>query len=338
MTNRDPSLDSESIVTIEAFETLAEAQWARNILASSGICSLLPDEETNRLYNFFQGPVLGGVRLQVRSGDADSARAILKEVPYETVHPAHRTPYYARLRCPSCGSEALAAVPENETLKSPYELRCQDCDRRFDVSEEAYLSEDYPILPTRCPSCGTHDIHITEPPPGALSDSELDLDPGALQRQWLRCDGCAHEWVTPVIVKQGRERKKDGNSADEAGETAAPPLTCPKCRSPRIAQDLSADVVENLLFLYCESCRHAWTLNEAQGELPAIEETGPPAIDAGAVCPVPHRRECPSCGSHGGHPCPPPDWAGESRLLSALKRFGGKGWFLCGKCGNQWEE
>jgi hypothetical protein len=77
---------SDELETIARFTDLTQAQNARAALQAADIRGLLRDEHTGSI-DWFLMPVLGGLRLQVRSADVERAREILGELGLE--HAAH---------------------------------------------------------------------------------------------------------------------------------------------------------------------------------------------------------------------------------------------------------
>lgn len=73
----DPEYDLEKLVTVETFSSSWEAQLARACLEAEGIHSIIADEHFHRLYSALTS-TLGGVRLQVRPEDADTATELLR--------------------------------------------------------------------------------------------------------------------------------------------------------------------------------------------------------------------------------------------------------------------
>lgn len=71
--------DSDQLVTVATFETRSELTVARGLLESEGIDCLAPEE-----YGKLKGSMRRGrMRLQVRSSDAERARALLESVTDE---------------------------------------------------------------------------------------------------------------------------------------------------------------------------------------------------------------------------------------------------------------
>ena len=73
----DSEYDIEKLVTIETFSSPWEAQLARACLEAGGIHAVIADEHFFRLYGALSN-TLGGVRLQVRSEDAERASELLR--------------------------------------------------------------------------------------------------------------------------------------------------------------------------------------------------------------------------------------------------------------------
>lgn len=71
MTNDPPA---PQLVTIRQFGDMSEALLAKGCLESAGIESFLADLNVTRL----EWPISRGLRLQVNSGDAETALAVLQ--------------------------------------------------------------------------------------------------------------------------------------------------------------------------------------------------------------------------------------------------------------------
>lgn len=67
---------SDQLVTVAIFVTAHEAAMARGFLEANGIDVFLADEAMSRIYLTV---VTGGIKLQVRAEDADTARELLSE-------------------------------------------------------------------------------------------------------------------------------------------------------------------------------------------------------------------------------------------------------------------
>lgn len=68
---------SDNLVTVATFATTHEAAMARGLLEAEGIDAFLADEAMSRIY---LSVITGGIKLQVREEDAESARQLLSEV------------------------------------------------------------------------------------------------------------------------------------------------------------------------------------------------------------------------------------------------------------------
>jgi ribosomal protein L37AE/L43A len=90
------------LVPIAWYRDLPEAWIAKGKLESAGIPCFLADDNMARM-NWFMGNALGGIRLQVPSEYAHTARELLGEdVPEEL--PATAETRYVQPRCPRCDS------------------------------------------------------------------------------------------------------------------------------------------------------------------------------------------------------------------------------------------
>src|SRR5215207_2944578 len=100
------SYEMERLVTVATFTSPWEAQLARARLEAEGIESMIADEHVVRL-DWAISNAVGGVKLQVRKEDAESAAAALTsgnalpEIYLVTDEEA------ARRRCPGCNSDNL---------------------------------------------------------------------------------------------------------------------------------------------------------------------------------------------------------------------------------------
>lgn len=69
---------TEGLVLLGKFNTIAEAETVAGFLESHGIVTYLPDQNANRML-FHLSPMIGYIRMQVRAGDLESAKQLLKE-------------------------------------------------------------------------------------------------------------------------------------------------------------------------------------------------------------------------------------------------------------------
>lgn len=77
MSDPETELDLERLVTVETFSSPWQAQLARACLESEGIHAVVADEHFYRLYGALPG-TMGGVKLQVRPGEAQRAAEMLR--------------------------------------------------------------------------------------------------------------------------------------------------------------------------------------------------------------------------------------------------------------------
>jgi hypothetical protein len=94
----------ESLVTVATFSFPWEAELARARLASEGVEAMVTDEHLSRLYC---ANMVGGIKLQVRSDEADRAVVLLREAhPIPEIYLVTEEDAALR-RCPECRSENL---------------------------------------------------------------------------------------------------------------------------------------------------------------------------------------------------------------------------------------
>ena len=91
------------LVTISLLRDLDEAMFARGRLASAGIESFIADENLVSM-NWFMSNVIGNLRLQVREGDAESAKEILAEPIPEKFDLPDDDQQFEQPKCPKCNS------------------------------------------------------------------------------------------------------------------------------------------------------------------------------------------------------------------------------------------
>ncbi len=70
---------SEELVTIAVYAVVTQATMARSFLESFGIDVFMADENVTRIANHLT-PMIGGVKLQVRASDEETARELLSQV------------------------------------------------------------------------------------------------------------------------------------------------------------------------------------------------------------------------------------------------------------------
>lgn len=98
----DGELDFQGMVTIRRFRDLPEALIAKGSLDSSGIDSVLVNENLVRL-DWFWSNLMGGVQLQVEPEEADAANEILNQ-PIPENFDVTGVGEFDQPRCPKCNS------------------------------------------------------------------------------------------------------------------------------------------------------------------------------------------------------------------------------------------
>ena len=107
--------DHPQLVTLARFRDLPEAMLARGRLQSAGIDSFLADENYVRM-DWFMSNMIGNMRLQVREGDAESAKEILEERAPENFQCGPDGESFEQPRCPKCGSLDIQFEGVNQGL------------------------------------------------------------------------------------------------------------------------------------------------------------------------------------------------------------------------------
>jgi len=101
-TATDEETELRNVVAIRRFRDLPEALLAKGGLESAGIEVALADDNMVRL-DWFISNLLGGVKLLVKSEDAEAARQILDQ-PIPDELDVEGVGEYRQPRCPKCGS------------------------------------------------------------------------------------------------------------------------------------------------------------------------------------------------------------------------------------------
>ena len=94
-----PAPPPEELVTIGSFDSATAAGIAASLLDAQDIECFIQDQEILTA-NPLLGPMLGGVKVQVRASQAAQAREILAKSRV----PAPQVPEEGSLSCPACGS------------------------------------------------------------------------------------------------------------------------------------------------------------------------------------------------------------------------------------------
>ena len=104
----------EERVTLRQYRDLPEALLAKGSLESAGIPAHLVDDNMVRL-DWFYSNLIGGIKLQVRTEDADAANEILSQ-PIPEVVDVEGLGEYAQPRCPRCQSLDVAFQELNKLV------------------------------------------------------------------------------------------------------------------------------------------------------------------------------------------------------------------------------
>lgn len=130
---------SDDLITLWRYRDLPEALIAYSKLHAEGFDCFLADDNVVRL-NWFWSNAIGGVRLQVRADDGESAIAVLAQEIPDSFSAEEVGEEYLQPACPKCGSRdvgfetmyrgiALAALQfcavPLPTPKDRWE--CEDC-------------------------------------------------------------------------------------------------------------------------------------------------------------------------------------------------------------------
>jgi len=130
----------QELVTIHQFRDLPEAMLAHGALSSAGIESYLIDDNMVRT-DWFISNLLGGVKLRVRTEDAEAAREILAQ-PVPDQFDVEGVGQFEQPRCPRCTSLNITDPGLNKPVSyasmffvpipiSSSEWKCEDCGNRW---------------------------------------------------------------------------------------------------------------------------------------------------------------------------------------------------------------
>ena len=140
----------QNLVTISRFRDLPEALLAKGSLDSAGIESFLADDNMVRM-NWLWSNFLGGVRLEVKPEDVETASEVLNQ-PIPAGFEVEAVGQYEQPRCPKCESlqvtfEALhkpiACVSMYVGIPLPIprnSWKCESCGHRWDNTPDSDLS------------------------------------------------------------------------------------------------------------------------------------------------------------------------------------------------------
>ena len=143
-------MEVRELVTIRQFRDLPEALLAKGSLESAGIECFLADENLVRL-DWFISNFIGGIKLNVRAADVESARTILDEPVLEGLY-VQGVGLYEQPRCPQCQSldvnfqeldRPISYMSAFLHMPIPVQRpgwRCHTCDAEWeDDGAESYL-------------------------------------------------------------------------------------------------------------------------------------------------------------------------------------------------------
>ena len=137
-------VEIQNLVTICKFRDLPEALLAKGSLESSGIECFLVDDNMVRL-DWFISNLIGGVKLQVKAEDAETANQILDE-PIPDEFDVEGVGAYSQPSCPKCQSLDVSFEELNKPvaytsalLRVPMPVhdkgwKCQSCGHRWEDS------------------------------------------------------------------------------------------------------------------------------------------------------------------------------------------------------------
>jgi hypothetical protein len=160
-----PEYELEELETVETFSSPWEAQLAKAALESEGIEAVIADENLLRLYSALSN-VIGGVRVRVRPGDLERARAFLADRrPLPAMYLVKEGDYP--------GLEEPEPVPEREPVRHPDLVTVA----RFPTPWMAHLAR------TRLEAGGVEACVFEErfPPVDLLTGADLALNRVAVQ-------------------------------------------------------------------------------------------------------------------------------------------------------------
>lgn len=120
--------EARALTTIRRYRDLTEAMIARSLLETAGIPVWIQDENLVRM-DWFYSNAVGGVRLQVESGDEAAARELLDQPVPESIT-FGGSEEFVQPTCPKCGSLEVsflgagrqAALPALALLSIPLPL------------------------------------------------------------------------------------------------------------------------------------------------------------------------------------------------------------------------
>jgi hypothetical protein len=156
----------EELITVGEYRTAMEAEWARSVLASAGLCAMLPDQAMGTILD-----ATGPLRLQVPESKADEAKAILSEMELERG---------LFLEARERGEMEEADDDPQEPLEDGSAIDPHD------------LCPSSPAL--TCPACGVEEVGPCPPPEHAVESAASAFLRRLFGKGWFRCSACGHTW------------------------------------------------------------------------------------------------------------------------------------------------
>jgi hypothetical protein len=164
---------ADELVTIREYTNPWEAEWARDVLASAGICCLLPDASLNYLYNF-----IGAVRVQVASSVAQEAENILAEQEFSR-----------RLTLGGKAGQELESQDPTEPVSTELTEKTESPVDAIDPRDACPMRE-----PRGCPNCGGEEIESVSAPAHEGQSALAGVVKRFFGHGWKRCSACGHQW------------------------------------------------------------------------------------------------------------------------------------------------
>jgi hypothetical protein len=164
-----------NLVTVGEYPTALEAQWARAVLASAGICCQIPDDSMATIL-----PFTGLIRAQVPAEKADEASALLESMDFER----------GLFLDASFGRDGEGGCEEVPSDFSPVEA--------LDPHDLCPSPEAVP-----CPQCGSEETEPSPAPDYAAQSALASFFQRLAGRGWMRCAACGR------LFERGRRGRPD---------------------------------------------------------------------------------------------------------------------------------
>jgi hypothetical protein len=146
------AFDFQELVTIRAFRDPSDAMMAKSVLDSAGIPCLMKDENTVRM-QWMWSNLIGGIRLQVRPEDAETAERLLSQEVLPAIE-LEDGDVFEQHRCPYCTSLDITFEAINQKVGFASILvaipmpipknrwKCHACGREWNDSSSHEISSD----------------------------------------------------------------------------------------------------------------------------------------------------------------------------------------------------